>query len=218
MNFFPSRLLLEKFAPLKPVSQCPSVLAHQADQVFALWDAWEKETGGEREIPYWAVVWPAGISLARYLLNNPDIIRGKSILDIGCGSGIPAIAAKKAGASYVVANDIDPVALHITALHTKANDVILATDDRNLLDKSIVIESYDVILAADMFYQRSDSKHMLDFLNNWRKRGSTVIIADAQRPYAPKNDISPLLTETITVNRDLEGKDKRDVSIFLLND
>jgi len=218
MNLFPSTELLDRFAPLKPIPQCTSLNAHQADNVFALWDAWELESGTERDIPYWAVVWPAGISLARFLLNNPHIVSGKSVLDIGCGGGIPAVAAVKAGAVSVIANDIDPVALHITSLNTKANNVSVTPDNTNYLEKPAADDHFDIILAADMFYQRSDSMQMLDFLKKWKSRGSTVIIADAQRTYAPKNGVAPLHTETIMVNKDLEGIEKRQATIYLLQD
>ena len=218
MDFFPSLELLNKFAPLKPIPQCNHLCAHQAEDVFALWDAWEEESGGERDIPYWAVVWPAGISLARYLLNNTHIVRGKSVLDIGCGGGIPAIAAVKAGSLCVTANDVDPVALYITSFNAKANDVTVTADYRNFLEKSATNNRYNIILAADIFYQRSDSKQMLDFLNTCRNIGSTILIADAQRTYAPKNNVSQLYKETIMVNKDLEGVEQRDVRLFLLND
>ena len=107
MNLFPSKKLLSEFSPLKPLPKHHELVAHQAGDVFVLWDAWEKESGRERKITFRAAVWPGGVSLAHYLLSNSHIVSGKFVLDIGCGGGIAAIAASCAGAQKVIANDIE---------------------------------------------------------------------------------------------------------------
>ena len=119
----PSEKLLNDFAPLTPVSTCPRIAVHQAPDFYRLWDALEHEQGSVCDVPFWAAVWPGAKSLSRYILNNPDLVKGKSILDLGCGSGVVSIAASKAGAVRVVANDIDPVALHIAERDFLANGV-----------------------------------------------------------------------------------------------
>lgn len=216
MKLFPTKTLLSEYAPLRPLPKYNELLAHQADDVFALWDAWEKESGREREIPFWAAVWPGGASLAHYLLSNNHIVSGKSVLDIGCGGGVVAIAASCAGAKKVIANDIDPVALHIANLNAKANKAIIYTNQKNLLkDKNTYIQ-FDVILVADMFYERSKAQPMFEFLQKNHGQGATVLIADGERNYAPKTGIKLLYEEKISVNKDLEGVEERNVRLLSL--
>ncbi len=75
--------------------------------------------------PYWAYVWGGGLALARYILDCPEIVARRSILDLGCGSGLVAIAAAKAGAKSVIAADVDPYAIAATRLNAVANGVSL---------------------------------------------------------------------------------------------
>lgn len=216
MKIFPSKKLLSEYAPLKPLPKHHELVAHQANDVFALWDAWEKESGGEREIPFWAAVWPGGVSLAHYLLKNSHIVSGKSILDIGCGGGIAAIAASLARAKKVIANDIDPVALHIANLNAKANKTSIVTNCRNLLKQNNITICFDVILVADMFYERSKTQPMLEFLKGYSKQGARVLIADGERKYLPNKGLVFLNEEKIPVNRDLEGVGERKVRLLSL--
>uniref|UniRef100_A0A3Q3FHZ8 Electron transfer flavoprotein beta subunit lysine methyltransferase n=1 Tax=Labrus bergylta TaxID=56723 RepID=A0A3Q3FHZ8_9LABR len=60
------------------------------------------------EDPYWAIYWPGGQALSRFLLDHPAVCRGQTVLDLGSGCGASAIAAILCGAAHVVANDIDP--------------------------------------------------------------------------------------------------------------
>ena len=211
---FPSETLLSQCAPIKPIPQCPQLKALIADDVFALWDEWEKEAKGENEIPFWAVVWPAAISLAGFLLQNKKIVAGKSVLDFGCGGGVVGIAAAKAGAKKVVANDIDPIALHIAKKNMEANKVQIEFDGRDLLDENNAIEEFDKVLIADMFYEREKSKVTMKFVEEMKKRGSEIIIADGQRAFAPKTGVKVLHEETLCVNEPLEGVKEREVRIL----
>jgi len=211
----PSEKLLNEFAPLSPVSTCPEILVYQAPDFFRFWDALELEQGSECDVPFWASVWPGAKSLARYILSNKDLVRGKRVLDLGCGSGVVSIAALKAGAMNVVANDIDPIALHIAQKDFSANDVSPEIEQSNLLEKPTE-KIFDLIFVVDMFYERSKSSPMLSLLQRFIRDGAEVIIADGSRPFAPKENLEILSDEWIDVNRDLEGVHSREVKIFRL--
>ncbi len=215
MNTLPSNKLIAATAPLLPVHNCPDLLAHQARDVFALWKAWEEESGQERDTPFWSVVWPGAVSLAGYLLHNPATVTGRKVLDFGCGGGIAGIAAARAGAGRVIANDIDPIALHITNLNAQANGVSVYPDGNNLLEND-TDGCYDVILVADMFYTRTQSTQTGDFLKKHLQSGTLVLIADGERPFAPGEGMHVLREEMIPVNRDLEGVKERRVTICQL--
>src|SRR5215831_1596234 len=129
----PSSALLARLAPLTPVPGRPDLVAHHAPDVMALWQAWEEECGALQDVPFWATVWPAGQLLARVVQAEPLWVRGQTVLDLGCGSGMAGIAALYAGATRVVAHDIDPVALAIAARNGRANAVALLLHGTPLL-------------------------------------------------------------------------------------
>jgi len=213
----PSEALLDRYAPLKAVAGCRGLVAHQAEDIFALWQAWEEQRGEECQVPFWAVVWPGGVVLARYLLRDPGSVSNQVVLDLGCGGGLAGIAAAKAGAKKVIANDIDPVALHIATCNAEANGVRLETEPRELTAHDDWGEA-KIILVADHFYQRDHERNALPFLRRARQRGTRVIIADGGRNFAPRSGISLLGSERITVNHDLEGVSVREVRLLSLLD
>src|SRR5690606_8318664 len=108
--------------------------AHVARDIFALWEDWERALGVSlSEPPFWGVVWPAAWGLGRWLAQNPAPVRGRRVLDLGCGSGLGALALARAGAAQVVANDIDPAALVVTALHAELNGLQVQLDESDRL-------------------------------------------------------------------------------------
>jgi predicted nicotinamide N-methyase len=214
MQFCPSDSLLSTFAPLLPVDDT-GIVAHQAPDFFALWDALEREAGAECDIPYWGAVWPGARLLARYLLQNREIVAGKTVLDFGSGGAVAAIAAMQAGAQGVIANDIDPVAHHLARKNCLANGLMIEFDTGNLLSESDN-RAFDVVLVADMFYERSTADAQLRFLREMKARGADVLIADACRPFAPKSGMIALASDRLTVNQALEGCAERTVTQYRL--
>jgi predicted nicotinamide N-methyase len=211
---FPSPGLLERLAPLSPVATRPDLVAHQAPDVFSIWMAWEEETGSQRDIPYWATVWPAAQMLARFIGEKPEKFKNRKVLDLGCGCGVAGIAAAKAGAR-AIANDIDPVALEITRLNAAANGVEIFLQEGDLLASNP--PEMDVILVADLFYERAVSEKLLAWLGQAHARGAEVFIADASRPFSPTEGVSTLAKEKFRTDIDLEGRSERIVRLLALN-
>ncbi|XP_075712030.1 electron transfer flavoprotein beta subunit lysine methyltransferase [Rhinoderma darwinii] len=131
--------------------------------------------------PYWAIYWPGGQALARYLLDNPDVARRRRVLDLGSGCGAVSIAAEMGGASYVLANDIDPVAGAAFGLNCQLNGM----NHLPFYPENIVGEDagfWDLIVLGDMFYD----ERLADSLHRWLRRcmdrhGTTVLIGDPGR-------------------------------------
>jgi predicted nicotinamide N-methyase len=211
----PDDAFLAQHAPLKPLDGCDGIVAHQADDLFALWEAWERQCGMECPTPYWASVWPAAMVLAQHLLTHRDLAEGKTVLDLGCGGGVPAIAAVKAGASKVIANDIDPIALEIAQRNFSANDVTVEVYKENLVTSNNHHEA-DLILVADLFYHRTAANALISFLRRARKSGTQVLIADSNRPFAPATGIALISRTTVPVSIELEGVPHREVKILSL--
>ncbi len=112
----------------------PEIRLHLADDAFRVWEAAERHIGEgnahgtELPPPFWAFAWPGGQALARYVLDHPEVVAGRSVLDLGSGSGLAAIAAALAGASTVLASDVDPFAAAAIALNAAANHVRVDVD------------------------------------------------------------------------------------------
>lgn len=121
---------------------------------------------------YWAFCWASGAVLARYLLDNPELVAGKRVLDFGCGSGVAGIAAAKAGAAEVIACDIDPAALSAAKANALLNQVALTLCDN--FDN--VSGEVDVILAADVLYDREN----LPWLARFQEKADTVLVGDSR--------------------------------------
>src|SRR5580692_869145 len=107
----------------------PEIRLHLATEVTPIWQATEESLARfGTPPPFWAFAWAGGQALARYLLDHPETVAGKEVLDICSGSGIVAIAAAKAGAAKVVAAEIDPFAATAIALNTALNDVSIVIE------------------------------------------------------------------------------------------
>ncbi|KAG9280934.1 electron transfer flavoprotein beta subunit lysine methyltransferase [Astyanax mexicanus] len=143
--------------------------------------------------PFWAIYWPGGQALARYLLNNPAVSKGKRVLDLGCGCGASAIAARLSGAEDVVANDIDPVAVIATQINCELNGLEpLSCVTENMICSEP--DNWDLILLGDMFYDES----LADCLHKWlhtciKVHGTQVLIGDPGRAQFESHSIKKLL-------------------------
>ena len=121
---------------------------------------------------YWAFCWGSGLALARYLLDHPEWVCGRSVLDLGSGSGVVAIAAAMAGASRGVACDNDPAALRATAVNAEANGVQVVLCP----ELSEAGRGFDLLLMADVLYDRSN----LALLDEAADRARQVLVADSR--------------------------------------
>lgn len=213
-NRVPSPDILNAFAPVSPVAGVEEICAHQAVDTFALWQAWEKECGVLCDTPFWAVVWPAARVLGRYIRENPELVRGKRVLDLGCGCGVVSVAASLCGAARVLGSDIDPVALHMARLNAAANNVSVTFDVEDLTLVPVLPERFDLILIADMFYQKGPSLRMTAWLASARAAGMRIIIADSGRAFLPAVSFVRLHAATVAVDADVEGVGVRHVDVL----
>lgn len=122
--------------------------------------------------PYWSFCWASGLALARFLAAQPHRVKGKRVLDFGAGSGVAGIAAMRAGALEVVACDLDPVAIQSCKANAKLNGVTLGYST----DLFAEADRFDLILAADVLYDRAN----LPLLDQFLTRGKEVLVADSR--------------------------------------
>ena len=197
---------------LLPVPYAPEILLHVADEATELWQKTEEELG---EIglppPFWAFAWAGGQALARYILDNPEAVRGKRVLDFASGSGLVAIAAMRAGAAQVAACDIDAFAIAAIALNAEANGVTVFPVQADLVGQD---GGWDAVLAGDICYERDLAARVTEWLISLSRRGATVLIGDPGRSYLPREQLDNLALYQVPVTRTLEDSDIKKTGVW----
>jgi predicted nicotinamide N-methyase len=138
--------------------------------------------------PYWAYHWAGGTVLTRYILDHPETVRGKSVIDLGSGSGVVGIAAMKAGAKEVTAIDIDPNAKVAIQLNAGANGVEVTAETGELT----LPPDADLILAGDVFYDAALARQMAMLFTACTQAGTEVLVGDMGRKPLPLDLLEPL--------------------------
>ncbi len=202
---------------LQPVPHAPEISLYVADEITPIWKMTEDGLGAMGiSPPFWAFAWAGGQALARYVLDNPQIVAGKSVLDFASGSGLVGIAAMKAGASRVLACDIDPMCDAAIAVNAQANGVRVEAAIANLLDDPP--PSVDVILAGDGPFVADVAGRLLDWLKAARAKGVTVLIGDPGRTYFPKSGLEQLAQYEVRTTRELEDFEIKRTGVWTFPD
>jgi predicted nicotinamide N-methyase len=203
---------------LRPVPLVPGIRLHQAGDPVGLWQRTELSSGpAGLDPPFWAFAWAGGLALARYLLDHPEIIRGRHVIDMASGSGLVAIAAAKAGAAAVTAYDIDPVAAVAIRMNAAANGVTVLAICADVLDQdNLPASGTGLVLAADAFYQPDLAGKVMRFAERGRARGAAVLIGDFGRAYLPRDRLTPLASYDVPGQCMLEGSDVKRTTIWAL--
>ncbi|MGX8010390.1 class I SAM-dependent methyltransferase [Mesorhizobium sp. ORM8.1] len=176
---------------LAPVPSLPEIQLYLAHPGSGLRRLLEQEDGGsddsepEPQPPYWAYAWAGGAVLARYILDNPSIVAGKRVLDLGAGSGLVGIAAAKAGARDVMAAEIDRNGVAAIDLNALANGVAI-----DVVGEDVTAgppPAVDLVLAGDVFYGQEVGQRMIPFLDRCLAAGIEVLIGDPGRAWLPRS-------------------------------
>jgi predicted nicotinamide N-methyase len=193
----------------------PELQLHLADEVTPIWRLTEEELG---EIglppPFWAFAWAGGQALGRYLMDHPAEVAGKRAIDFATGSGIVAIAAMRAGAAEVRAADIDPFCAAAVALNAEANGVSVAFTAADLL--AAPAPRVDLILAADICYEKPMAEAVMAWLGEARSAGARVLIGDPGRAYFPKSGLVRLAEYRVPTSRELEDAEIKRTAVWTM--
>lgn len=205
--------ILENTRPQTP-PHTPELTLHLADEITPIWRMTEEALA---EIglppPFWAFAWAGGQALARYILDNPQIVAGKRVIDFASGSGIVAIAAMKAGAASVLAADIDAYCGAALALNAGANGVVAEFTDADLLEAPPPAWA-QVILAGDICYEKPLATRVMAWLGQARAAGATVLIGDPGRSYFPREGLEKLAEYQVPTTRELEDMEVKKTAVW----
>jgi predicted nicotinamide N-methyase len=190
----------------------PELRLHLATEVVPLWRKTEEELN-EMGVPppYWAFAWAGGQALARYVLDNPQIVRGKRVLDFGAGSGIVGLAAARAGAAHVLAADIDKFSVAAITANAAANKLAISITSDDIIGSE---EQFGVILVGDMCYERPLAERLMAWLKN---TDAHILLGDPGRSYFPKEGLTRLALYSVATTREIEDREIRETGVWSLN-
>ncbi|MBS0364015.1 MAG: methyltransferase [Proteobacteria bacterium] len=194
----------------------PEVELFLADEITPIWRMTEEAL---EEIglppPFWAFAWAGGQALARYVLDHPDVVAGRRVIDFAAGSGLVGIAAAKAGAAEVQCADIDPFCEAAIALNAQTNGVACGYVGEDLLDAPAPAWA-QVILAGDICYEKPLAAKVLAWLAAARARGATVLIGDPGRSYFPREGLEKLAEYRVPTTRELEDMEVKKTAVWAM--
>ena len=194
----------------------PELQLHLADEITPIWKLTEEALA---EIglppPFWAFAWAGGQALARYLLDHPEVVAGRRVLDFASGSGIVGVAAMMAGAAEVSCADIDPFCGAALALNAEANGVACGFLGEDLLEAPPSAWA-EVILAGDICYEKPLAERVMAWLKQARAQGATVMIGDPGRSYFPRTGLTRLAEYQVPTTRELEDMAVKKTAVWAL--
>lgn len=215
MNMDPAAFILAN-TDIQSPTLLPEINLHLASEGMALWQmSDENRLAAELPLPYWAFAWAGGQALARHLLDNWEVVRGKRVLDVGAGSGLEAIAAAMAGAAVVTAADVDPYAIAATKLNADLNgmdvdtwlgDVVGALTGQGM--------EWDVVMVGDLFFEQPLAQELEAWLRDLQRRGVEILIGDPQRTYLPRQGLENIASYAVQTTSNLEDSDLRNASVW----
>jgi len=190
----------------------PEVKLRLATEAHDLWLKTEEELEAiGLPPPFWAFAWAGGQGLARHVLDHPTLVAGKTVLDFASGSGLVGIAARMAGASKVLAADIDPWSETAIRLNAGLNGVTLDHMSDDLIGRD---GGWDVVLAGDVFYDRGFADLLIPWFSALAARGTSVLVGDPGRAYCPRERMEALATYTVPVTRALEDSEVKKTTVW----
>ena len=211
MKTDPARFILDNTSVMVP-PHVPEIRLHLADEAHDLWLKTEEELEAiGLPPPFWAFAWAGGQGLARYVLDHPESVAGKRVVDLASGSGLVAIAAVIAGARSVTAVDIDPWTSTAIELNSRLNDVTLQISTADIIGS--VIEA-DVLLAGDVFYDKAFAERLIPWFASLTQAGITVLVGDPGRSYCPRDRMVALKTYEVPVTRALEDAEVKRTTVW----
>lgn len=192
----------------------PEIRLHLATEITPIWEATEA-TLAKMNLPppYWAFAWPGGQALTRFLLDHPDWVKGKRVLDFAAGSGLSAIGAARAGAAKVEAAEIDDYALAAIALNARVNEVAIELVRDDLVGAE---PRWDVVLAGDVCYERPMAERVIAWFRALAGRGVAILMGDPGRAYLPQSGLVELARYQVPTSLELEDRTLRETIVWRL--
>jgi predicted nicotinamide N-methyase len=209
------RAFVLRHTRLRPVPGLEEIRLYLADEALSLWRAVQLATDDpDAALPYWAFAWGGGLAIGRYLREHPEAVSGRRVFDLASGSGLCAIAASRAGASEVIAADIDGFAAAAIDVNARANGCRVAVVRRDVLDDPP--PDADIIVAGDCWYDAQLAERVLPWLRRAHEDGIDVLVGDPGRRYLPTDALSEVASYVVRTTTELEDLVHRQGRVYTL--
>ena len=196
------RAFVRRHTRLQDIPEVPGLRLHLGDDVTTVWRrSGEFLQQADPPLPFWAFAWSGGLAVTRYLVDHPEEVAGRRVVDVASGSGLCAIVAARLGAVSVQAIDVDPLSAAAVDLNARANHVRIAFSGRDPLGDPP--PPADVLLAGDVSYEEPMAVRMAVWLHSAAERGTRVLLGDPGRAHLP-----PGLKRLATLPRPHEPGDR----------
>jgi predicted nicotinamide N-methyase len=197
---------------IAPARLCPEIRLRLVTAACPLWRATEGEAASLGIVdPYWAFSWAGGQALARYVLDQPQAVHGKDVLDFGAGGAVEGVAAALSG-GRVLAADIDPMATESALLNAELAGVVLEVTTQNLV--GCLDRAWDVVLAGDVFYGTEMARPTLEWFRSLASLGSLVLIGDPDRGFLDTSGLEPIARYDAPADNDTDGSFLRPTTVY----
>jgi len=191
----------------------PEIRLHLATEITPIWQATEESLARSAlPPPFWAFAWAGGQALARYLLDHPEQVAGRTVLDFGAGSGLVAIAAAKAGAEFVLAAEVDHFAAAAIAANSALNKAAVTVTTADLIDTAD--PRWEMITAGDVCYEQPMAGRVSAWLRALARSGSLVLLGDPGRAYLPAEGLRERARYLVPTSRELEDRETREAVVW----
>jgi predicted nicotinamide N-methyase len=191
---------------------CPDFRLHLATEITPLWQATEATLArAGLPPPFWAFCWPGAQVLARWVLEHPEIVRDRHVLDFAAGCGLAGFASLRAGAARVTAVEIDPFAVEACRLNAALNGVEVEAVEADVVGTDA---GWDVVLAGDVCYERPAAERIDRWLKQLARRGARVFVGDPGRTYLPSAGLVEVARWKVPTTRELEDREERETRVF----
>jgi predicted nicotinamide N-methyase len=208
------RAFVRRHTRLQDVTEVPGLRLHLGDDVTTLWHRTGEFLGvTDPPLPYWAFAWSGGLGIARYVVDHPDVVAGRRVVDVGSGSGLCGIVAARVGAASVLAIDIDPLAAAAVYLNARANRVSVGFSGRDPLDEPP--PACDVLLAGDVSYEGPMAERMTAWLRAAAGAGVRVLLGDPGRAYLP-GSLERMATYRVRTSREIEEAALTEATVYTM--
>lgn len=180
-----------------------------------LTDEEQKDPFAEDLCPYFGVLWPAAEALSQYLSDHPQVIKNKSILELGCGLGLPSLVATHLGGN-VLASDYHPDVEEYYLRNGRHSSLTCKYTRLNWRDDKQDIGTFDLVMGSDVLYENKNALDVAKGLSRFMKPGGKILLSDPGRNYL-QPFLEAMKAQGFTEESELVAVKDKEVFVFLFS-